>query len=184
MLIIEILCDFIRNHLKLLFIHTKYNNISTTGLISFQSDVRIVCTSGSSMQLEGPIWLHRLSALHAEGGKITIGPRTSIGPFTIIAANEEIRIGSNCMIAEGVTIRDQDHAFENHQIPMRDQGWTTSPICIGDNVWIGAKATILKGCTIGSNVIIGSNSVVTKNIPGNSIAVGSPAKVIRELYTI
>jgi acetyltransferase-like isoleucine patch superfamily enzyme len=52
---------------------------------------------------------------------------------------------------------------------------------IGNNVWIGAKATVTKGVTIGDNVVIGANSVVTRDIPPNSVAAGAPARVIRSI---
>lgn len=79
--------------------------------------------------------------------------------------NEKISIGKDSLIAEGVTIRDQDHQFDLTEIPIRLQGSTTDAIIIGEDVWLGAKATILKGVRIGDHAIIGANSVVTKDIP-------------------
>lgn len=60
-------------------------------------------------------------------------------------------------------------------------GFATSPVVIGKNVWIGAKATVTKGVSIGDNSVIGANSVVTRNIPANSVAVGTPARVIHTI---
>ncbi len=83
------------------------------------------------------------------------------------------------MFAEMVSIRDHDHNFDELDTPVREQGFVGAPVKIGNNVWVGAKATILRGITIGNNVIIGANAVVSKDIPDNSIAVGVPARVIR-----
>ena len=152
------------------------------GAIILQGGVRFVQTAGGIINLHGPVWIDRYCSFHANGGVLDIGSRTSVGPFTIIGAMRKVTIGNNCMIAEYVSIRDHDHSYFDSDFPIRDQGWIISPIGIGNNVWIGAKVTILKGCIIGDNVIIGANSVVTKDIPSNSIAVGSPARVSRALY--
>lgn len=84
-----------------------------------------------------------------------------------------IKIGNGVIISEGVTIIDSDV----HRISDRD---VSAPIIIGDNVWIGINATILKGVTIGEGAVIGAGSVVTKDIPPKCLAVGNPAKVIKE----
>ncbi len=64
-------------------------------------------------------------------------------------------------------------------LPYRMAGMRSAPICIGNNVWVGAKATVTRGVSIGDNAVIGANSVVTENIPSNAIVAGCPARVIR-----
>lgn len=84
-----------------------------------------------------------------------------------------IKIGDKVYISEGVTIIDSDvHSISNKN--------SSAPITIGNNVWIGINVTILKGVTIGDGVVIGAGSVVTKSIPARCLAVGNPAKVIKE----
>ncbi len=112
-------------------------------------------------------------------GKITIGYRSFIGSFSIIGCNDEITIGENVMIAQSVSIRDTDHNFEDTDKPMIQQGTTTAPVIIGDDVWIGYGAVITKGIRIGSGSIIAANAVVTKDVPPKTIVGGVPAKVIR-----
>lgn len=91
-----------------------------------------------------------------------------------IVCSEKIEIGNNVAIADGVIIRDSD----DHNIEI--EGYEkTKPVKIGNNVWIGQRATILKGVTIGDGSIIAAGSVVTKDIPKNCIAAGVPAKIIR-----
>jgi acetyltransferase-like isoleucine patch superfamily enzyme len=92
---------------------------------------------------------------------------------------ESIEIGEDCLIAEMVSIRDHNHRFDRLDVPVRCQGMASAPIRIGRNVWIGGKATIIKGVTIGDNAVIGANAVVTHDVPANSIAVGVPARVIK-----
>ena len=112
-------------------------------------------------------------------GEIRLGERSFIGSFSTIGCNEKIDIGKNVMIAQSVSIRDTDHGFSDIDKPMIEQGITTAPIIIYDNVWIGHGAVITKGITIGSGAIIGANAVVTKDVPENAIVGGVPAKLIR-----
>lgn len=84
-----------------------------------------------------------------------------------------IKIGNRVFISEGVTIIDSDvHSISNRNV--------SAPITIGDNVWIGINATILKGVTIGDGAVIGAGAVVTKDVPAKALVVGVPAKVIKE----
>jgi acetyltransferase-like isoleucine patch superfamily enzyme len=112
-------------------------------------------------------------------GVIEVGDRTVFGHHCTIAADQRISIGENCLLAEMVSIRDHDHAFESTDVSIIDQGRATAPVRIGDNVWIGAKATVTKGVSIGSNSVIGAHAVVTSDLPEGCIAVGIPARVIR-----
>ncbi|MCS0504869.1 acyltransferase [Ancylobacter mangrovi] len=114
------------------------------------------------------------------GARLEVGDRVSANRGLIIGCMEEIRIGDGTMIAEYVTIRDFTHRIEVG-VPMRDSGFKSAPIVIGENVWIGRGACILEGITIGANSVIGANAVVTRSVPPNSVAVGVPARVIRTL---
>ncbi|MAD48508.1 MAG: hypothetical protein CMQ53_04035 [Gammaproteobacteria bacterium] len=93
-------------------------------------------------------------------------------------AAESILIGDACMIAHGVYISDADwHGIYDRAEPVGN----TKPVILEDNVWIGDSAIICKGVTIGKNSIIGAGSVVTKNVPPNSIFAGNPAKLVKTL---
>ena len=112
-------------------------------------------------------------------GKLIIGENTYISHGSIIGVNDSITIGKNVMIAQNVSIRDTDHSFSDLDKPMIQQGITTAPILIEDNVWIGHGAVITKGIKISSGAIIGANAVITKDVEQNAIMGGVPAKLIR-----
>ena len=86
-----------------------------------------------------------------------------------------ITLGDNVQLGPNVTMVTDNHDLHNHLI------LRCKPITLEDNVWVGANVTILPGVTIGNNAIIGAASVVTKDIPANSIVVGNPARVIKHL---
>lgn len=118
-------------------------------------------------------------------GKVKIGKNVYIDSYSYINSfTEGIEIGDGTLIASHVYICDFDHKLplsKYRYLVEGAEGFVGKKVIIGNHVWIGANVTILKGVTIGDNVVIGAGSVVTKDIPANSIAVGSPAKVIKKI---
>lgn len=106
---------------------------------------------------------------------LEIGDNVLISSLSNVICGKNIKIGDRCLISWGVEILDTD----GHKID-RDGFEMSKPITICDHVWIGSRATILKGVTIGSNSIVASGAIVTRNVPENCIVAGSPARVIRE----
>lgn len=115
---------------------------------------------------------------------IHIGKRAYVGEYSHITAINRISIGDNLLTGRWVTITDNGHGdsdYESLLIPPIDrQLCSKGGITIGNNVWIGDKATILAGVTIGDGAIIAANAVVTKDVPAYSIAAGNPAKIIKQ----
>ena len=141
--------------------------------------VNISVTDGGAIELGYQTSIGSNASLIVKEGRLKIGAGSYIGIGSFICARESIRIGCNTLVAEYVTIRDQDHSIDS--IPYKKAGFKTAPIVIGNNVWLGAKVTVTKGVTIGDNSVIGANSVVTRDIPNDVIAVGVPAQIIRRL---
>jgi len=115
--------------------------------------------------------------------KIKIGKHCSIGEYNHITSINEIEIGDNVLTGRFVLITDNSHGESNFdQIttpPVNRKLYSKGKVIIGNNVWICDKVTILPGVTINEGAIIAANSVVTKNVPANSIVGGNPAKIIR-----
>jgi lipopolysaccharide O-acetyltransferase len=134
--------------------------------------VSTVIYDGARLDVIGP-------PLHSEFGSLSIGDGTSIEPNVHIAAAADMVIGSNVVLASSVYISDHDHGYQDVERSPLDQPLVVQPVTIEDNVWIGERGVVLKGVTIGHHSIVGANSVVTRSIPPYSIAVGSPARVVR-----
>ena len=112
------------------------------------------------------------------GWEIEIGHDSTLGIRCTVPY--DLKVGSNVMMAPDVTIVGENHRFDRMNLPMRLQGYQRfPPVRIEDDVWIGARAIILPGVTIGQGAIIGAGAVVTKDVPAYAICAGNPARVLR-----
>ena len=111
---------------------------------------------------------------------VRIGDRCLIGRGTSIIGHLNIDIGDDVYTGMNVYITDQNHGYENLDLPIGKQLPNEEHVSIGKSSWIGSGAIILPGSKIGDHVVIGANSVVTGEIPSYSVAVGSPARVVRK----
>ena len=113
--------------------------------------------------------------------QLSIGNNVLMGRNTTILCVNKVTIGDDCMFASNCFVSDENHGMDpSSGVRYEKQKLTTKPVVLGRNVWVGEKAIILPGVTVGDNAIIGAGSVVTKDVPANTIAVGNPAKVIKQ----
>ena len=119
------------------------------------------------------------SCINNAVGDVIIGDYTRIGLHNTVIG--PVTIGSHVNLAQGITVTALNHNFADAAKHIDEQGISTSPVTIKDDVWIGANAVILPGVTIGSHCVIAAGAVVTKDIPDNSIAVGVPAVVKKRI---
>lgn len=132
--------------------------------------VRCMGECGSNVNIEK-------NADFGSGANITIGKKSGIGINCKVRG--PLTIGENVMMGPDCVILTSTHNFERTDIPMIEQGGAVKKVTIGDDVWIGTRAIILPGVTIGNGVIIGAGAVVTKDVPDYAIVGGVPARVIR-----
>ncbi len=110
-----------------------------------------------------------------DGGTLRIGDRAFINYGTDIAATGAITIGADCLIGTHVSILDNDF----HEVTQRDKVPEPRPVVIGDHVWIGNRAIIMPGVTIGEGAVVGAGSVVVRDVPARTVAVGNPARIVK-----
>lgn len=144
---------------------------------SFGPQVTLRATDGGAIKIGARSSFGRGVQLIAQTGRLVVGDDVHIGDGSIVVCKNSVVVGGDCLIAEYVVIRDQDH--DTRTRPIRISGFLTGPIHIGRDVWIGAKATVLRGSTIGDGAVIGAHALVKGNIPAGALAVGVPAKVVR-----
>ena len=122
------------------------------------------------------------NSIHIEAPyNLSLGKRVSIHEFSYINADGDIQIGNNVAIGSHAILISSTHNYSNKNLNIKEQPLTLLPLKIGNNVWIGSRSTILGGVTIGNNVVIGAHSLVTKDIPDNVVAYGSPCKVQKKI---
>ncbi len=114
-----------------------------------------------------------------KGGRLEIGEGTFINYGCSIAATKLVQIGADCSIGTHVIMMDND--FHRMEPERRFEQPESFPIILEDNVWLGGRVIVLRGVTIGKDSVIGIGSIVTKDIPPRSLAVGVPARVIKSL---
>ena len=138
----------------------------------------IVLEPESMMRCAGDLILYEgVGVRVTEGAKLSIGDHTYLNRSASIDCTQEITIGDYCAISDNVQILDSDF----HPIIYNGKISTMSkPVHIGNHVWIGRSAIILKGVTIGDGAIIGAGSVVTRDVPAGCLVAGNPARVIKE----
>lgn len=156
----------------------KHKLSSCGKLLRSEKDVRVL-RYNCEITLGDKVNIHRFAKLSVYGnaGKkavLKIGNGVAIGDRTEIHAGDSVSIGDGTLIAWDCCIMDRDY----HKLESETE--VTAPVVIGNNVWIGCNALILKGVTIGNGAVVAAGSVVTKDVPAGALVGGNPAKVIKE----
>ena len=112
-------------------------------------------------------------------GDVIIGHHTRVGLHNTVIG--PVTIGNHVNLAQGITVTALNHNFSDSNKRIDEQGVTTNPVVIEDDIWIGANAVILPGVTIGSHSVVAAGAVVTKDVPPHSLVAGVPAKIIKQL---
>lgn len=140
-----------------------------------KQETRIKIKKNGKLQIQNDFSIGSGSDIRIfENAKLSMGGGYFNG-FVQIICGQEINIGNDVAVARDVVIRDTDA----HDI-ITDEYQKTKPVNIGNHVWIGQRAMIMKGVTIGNGSVIAAGAIVTKDVPANSLAAGIPAKVIKE----
>jgi acetyltransferase-like isoleucine patch superfamily enzyme len=119
------------------------------------------------------------SCINNAVGDVIIGNYTRVGLHNTIIG--PVTIGSHVNLAQGITVTALNHNFDDSAKRIDEQGVSTKPVTVGDDVWIGANAVVLPGVRIGSHCVVAAGAVVTKDVPDHSLVAGVPAKIIKEI---
>ena len=151
----------------------------TDGLVFLGPGLAIEIGPNAQIDFGRFVWIGDGTKLRCHEGLIEIGAKTVMGQECTISAYDGVRIGEQCVIADRAMFIDFDHNVADVEAPIRQQGIYKRPVEIGNNCWIGYGACVLRGVRIGDNSIVGANSIVTRDIPPNSVVAGAPARIIR-----
>jgi acetyltransferase-like isoleucine patch superfamily enzyme len=126
------------------------------------------------------VFLGRGTILSCKDGDITLGDHVNIGFHSEIFSGSSVVVGRHGLFAAYTYLVGGGHAFEKADVPVIEQERTSRGIVLGENVWLGTGAKVLDGVTLGDHVVVGANAVVTESLPAGSVAVGVPARVVRQ----
>jgi len=124
-------------------------------------------------------WIGHGTKIRAHEGLVEIGAKSVLGQEITISAYQHVVIGRECIVADRAMFIDFDHGVVDVERPIRAQGIYKRDVDVGHNCWIGYGACILRGARIGENSVVGTLSVVTHDLPANSVSAGAPARVLR-----
>jgi acetyltransferase-like isoleucine patch superfamily enzyme len=149
------------------------------GMAFIGRGVRIQVGKSARLRLGRWTWIGRGTKIRCHEGEVRIGAKTVLGEDCTISAYQHVSVGEQCIMADRVMLIDFDHNVAEVERPIRLQGIYKRDVRVGNNVWIGFGAQILRGVTVGDNAIVGAGAVVNKDVPANAVVAGVPAHVIR-----
>lgn len=170
----------LRSYWRFLLFRLRAPHVVCEGMVFLGRRVAVECRPGFGRIVLGR-WVHLGSgtAIRCHEGSLRIGDKCVVGGRTTVDAYLDIEIGAASLIADGVYICDFDHRFDDREQPIKDQGIVKSPVRIGPDVWIGTKASVLRGASIGTGCVVAAHAVVTGTVPPHSVVAGAPARVVR-----
>jgi acetyltransferase-like isoleucine patch superfamily enzyme len=161
---------------------TIHDEVTLMGDISIGSS----CVIGRHVEMNGNIVIGDKSVIGpfailstASGAKMRIGVDTYINSFNVLGASSAVSIGNHCIFAAFVHITDATHGIDDLLVATKHSDTATSPVEIGDNVWLGSGVMVTMGSSIGNDAVVGAKSLVRGPLTDRSISFGIPAKVHR-----
>jgi acetyltransferase-like isoleucine patch superfamily enzyme len=137
-------------------------------------------TSNRGIRIGEGVFLGRGTILSCKDGDIVLGDHTNIGFHSEVFSGSSVTVGRHGLFAAYTYLIGGGHDFEGRGTPVVDQARTSAGIVLGDDVWLGAGAKVMDGVRIGNHVAVGAGAVVTRDLPDGAVAVGIPARVVRE----
>lgn len=159
------------------YLHLAYPGVRCHRSVIFGKGVTVRAFDGARLEIGAGTVVLEYAQLQVEGGFLKIGQDCLIGRGAVVICSERIEIGDGTLVAEHVTIRDQDHSHQDDG-RLVSQGSVKAPIRIGHDVWLGAKVTVTRGVEIAPHAVVGANAVVTSSLSVRGVYVGAPARLL------
>jgi acetyltransferase-like isoleucine patch superfamily enzyme len=158
----------------------RHPHVDLQGLVFLGPRVELRARRHHGRLSLGPwCWIGADNKLRAHEGNLRLGPKVVMGRDNVINTYLDIEIGANALFGDWIYICDFDHIYDRLDIPIKKQGLVKTPVRVGADVWVGEKASILRGSDIGAGSVVASQALVKGAIPPFSIVVGTPARVIK-----
>jgi acetyltransferase-like isoleucine patch superfamily enzyme len=169
---------------RLFTLRLLHPNVVLRGMVFLGKGVELRARPGFG-RLEIGRWVHvgDGNALRCHEGSLRIGDKVVLGTANTVNCYLDVEIGAATIVADWVYVTDFDHVIDDVEVPIKDQGIVKTPVRIGPDCWVGVKVTVLRGSRVGRGSVLGANAVVRGDVPDWSVAVGAPARVVRDRRT-
>ena len=166
---------------RFLVFKLRHPDVVTEGMVYLGRRVEVSARPGYGRIVLGR-WVHigDGNRLRAHEGTLRIGDRTVLGRENTINCYLDLDIGARCLVADWVYMCDFDHRTDDVHVPITDQGIVKSPVRIDEDVWVGVKATVLRGAQVGRGSVLAAHTVVRGTVPAFSVVAGVPGRVVRD----
>lgn len=155
-------------------------DVELQGMVFTGRRVELHARRGHGRLRLGPwCWIGNDNKLRAHEGQLTLGAKVVMGRDNVVNTYLDIEIGEAAILADWIYICDFDHRYDRLDVAIKDQGIVKAPVRIGGDVWIGEKATVLRGVDVGHGSVLASHCLVNADVPPFSIAVGVPVRVVK-----
>lgn len=172
---------YLVRYARFLRLRLRHRDVVTEGFVFLGRRVDVESRTGYGRVVLGR-WVHLGDdcRLRAHEGTLRIGDKTVVGRDATLNCYLDLEIGPRCLIADWVYICDFDHRMDETDRPIKDQGLVKSPVRIGADVWVGVKASVLRGARIGRGSVLAAHTVAVRGeVPPLSVVAGVPGRVIR-----
>jgi acetyltransferase-like isoleucine patch superfamily enzyme len=165
---------------RFLRLRLRHPDVVTEGFVFLGKRVEIETRNGYGRIVLGR-WVHLGddNRIRAHEGTLRIGDKSVFGRDNTLNCYLDVEFGPRCIVADSVYVCDFDHRFDDANRPIKDQGIVKSPVRIGADVWVGVKASVLRGAQIGAGSVLAAHTVVRGEIPPGSVVAGVPGRVVR-----
>jgi acetyltransferase-like isoleucine patch superfamily enzyme len=171
--------EYLQLYARYLAHRLRHPHVDLQGMVFLGRDVELRARRHHGRLQLGPwCWIGSANKLRAHEGNLRLGPKVVMGRDNVINTYLDIEVGQNALLGDWIYVCDFDHIYEHLHLPIKKQGLVKTPVRIGEDVWVGEKASILRGADIGAGCVVASQALVKDRIPPFSVVVGTPARVI------
>jgi len=165
---------------RFFMLRVRHPEVVTEGFVYLGRRVELSARPGYGRIVLGR-WVHLGddTRLRAHEGTLRVGDKCVFGRDTTVNCYLDIEFGARALVADSVYVGDFDHRFEDLTVPIKDQGIVKTPVRIGPDVWVGTKASVLRGSMVGEGCVLAAHTVVRGPVPAWSVVAGVPGRVVR-----
>ena len=165
---------------RFVVLKVRHPEVVTEGFVYLGRRVELSARSGYGRIVLGR-WVHLgdNNRLRAHEGTLRVGDKCVFGRENTVNCYLDIEFGARSLVADWVYVCDFDHRFDDLAVPIKDQGIVKTPVRVGPDVWVGVKASILRGAMVGAGSVLAAHTVVRGPVPARSLVAGVPGRVVR-----